>query len=112
MAKTFQLWVLVLNWYDADTFHGVLDHGCFIYRGTVAKPLRYRCSGIQAPELHTPAGPAALDYAKSLALPGEYPCMSTGIDTYGRPLLDLLLPNGFMFSEAMLTAGMATVYRR
>jgi endonuclease YncB( thermonuclease family) len=111
LAKTFQLWVLVIDWVDGDTLHGVLDHGCFVYHGTTAKPLRYRCAGINAPELDTPQGRPARDYAHMIAPPGEYPCISTGIDTYGRPLIDLILPGG-MFSSRMIDAGFATVYRR
>jgi len=110
--KTFQLWVQVLDWHDGDTFHGILDHGCFIYRGTVAKPLRYRCALINAPELDTSTGPAARDYANLIAPPGEYACISTGIDTYGRPLLDLMLSGGFLFSEAMMAAGHVVPYKR
>lgn len=112
MAKTFQLWVTVVSWHDGDTFYGVLDHGCRIYTGSKDKPPRFRCGRINAPELDTPEGPVARDYAAKIAPPGEYACVSTGIDTYGRPLLELLLPDGRLFTEVMLAAKFAAPYKR
>ena len=111
MAKTFQLWVTVLRWIDGDTFVGILDQGRYIFYGTEAKPRRFRCSIIDAPELPTEAGVVAAEYARSIAPPGEYACISTGLDEYGRPLLDLRTERG-LFSDVMLGSGHAVPYKR
>jgi hypothetical protein len=110
MPKQFLLYARVFNWHDGDTFHGILDHGCFIYQGTFDKLPRYRCAKIQAPELGTPGGDEALAYANKIAPPGEYQCWSTGLDVYGRPLIDLIVPGG-LFSELMLIASHAKPYK-
>lgn len=103
----FQLWVEVFDWYDGDTCHASVDLSCHVYLGTRDHPVRIRCAHINAPELSTKEGPAAKKYAQQLAPAGRYPCISTGLDNYGRPLLDLELPDGRLFSQAMLDAGQA-----
>jgi len=110
--KRFQLWVKILDWHDGDTAHAVLDQGYWTYRGATDKPVRVRCALINAPELDTPAGPPARDFAAQLAPPGDYPCWSykPDPDNYGRPLLDLILPDGRLFSTVMLEAGHAIPY--
>jgi endonuclease YncB( thermonuclease family) len=110
MAKQFQLWVQLVNWRDGDSFKGVLDQGCFVYRGRLDKPIMYRCSLIDAPELPTPEGLAALEFARSIAPIGEYAAVSTGLDQYGRPLLDLITGSG-LFSTLMLASGHAVKYK-
>lgn len=109
--KQFQLYVTVIRWVDGDTFTGVLDLGNRIYLGRPDKPVRFRCSLIDAPELPTDAGIAAADYARSIVPPGEYRCISTGLDEFGRPLIDLMTERG-MFSAAMLGSGHAIPYER
>jgi endonuclease YncB( thermonuclease family) len=111
VAKVFQLYVQLIDWRDADSFHGILDCSNRIYLGRLDKPIMYRCSLIDAPELPTPAGYAALDYARSLCPPGEYQCISTGLDEYARPLLDLLTDRG-RFSDVMLGSGHCVPYKR
>ena len=111
MPKTFQLWVQLVTWRDGDSFRGVLDQGCFTYRGRLDKPIMYRCSLIDAPELPTEEGLAALEFARRMVPAGEYACISTGLDVYGRPLLDLVTERG-LFSEVMLGAGFAKPYKR
>jgi endonuclease YncB( thermonuclease family) len=116
VAKTFQLYVTVIRWIDGDSFVGALDQGRYVWYGTDAKPRPFRCAIINAPELKVdgvdnPAGLAALDYARSLCPPAEYRCLSTGLDEFGRPLLDLFTERG-MFSEVMLGSGNAVPYRR
>jgi endonuclease YncB( thermonuclease family) len=111
VAKTFQLWVQLVRWVDGDTFAGVLDHGVRLYSGRLDKPIRFRCSLIDAPELPTAEGLAALEYARSIAPIGEYACISTGLDEYGRPLLDLLTGSG-LFSTLMLASKHAVAYKR
>jgi endonuclease YncB( thermonuclease family) len=116
MAKQFQLWVTVFDWHDGDSFHGVLDQSCYTYHGQSKKPPMYRCALIDAPELKVgglvnPAGIAALEYAIRVAPPGEYQCISTELDEYGRPLLDLITDRG-LFSYMMIGAGHAVAYKR
>lgn len=111
MARTWQGWATVLDWHDGDSFHGWYDLGCRVYMGSPAHPLMFRCSIINAPELKTgKPGADATAYARMLAPPGEYPATSTGLDEYARPLLDLHLPDGSLFSQRMLDAGMAVRY--
>jgi endonuclease YncB( thermonuclease family) len=110
-GKVFQLWVQLVDWHDGDSFHGILDVSNRIYLGRLDKPIMYRCAIINAPELPTPEGYAALEYARSIAPPGEYACLSTGLDEYGRPLLDLITDHGH-FSDVMLGSGNAVRYRR
>jgi endonuclease YncB( thermonuclease family) len=116
--KTFQLWVSVIDWHDGDTWHGVVDQALWTYRGRDSKPVRCRAALIQAPELVVAGrlderGLAARDFAATLAPPGDYPCWSYRPDpeNYGRPLLDMILPDGRLFSAAMIAAGYAVPYK-
>lgn len=111
MPKTFQLWVQLVRWVDGDTLTGVLDCSNHIYLGRLDKPIRYRCSLIDAPELPTAEGLAALAFAQSIAPIGEYACLSTGLDEFGRPLLDLITGSG-LFSTLMLGSKHAIPYKR
>lgn len=112
MAKQWQVWVTVFDFHDGDSFKGVCDLGCRVYIGSVAHPVMFRCAIINAPELNTgKPGADATAYARSLVPPGEYPAISTGLDEYARPLLDIRLPDGRLFSDAMLSAGHAVLYR-
>ena len=117
--KRFQLWVTVVSWHDGDTFYGVLDQALWTYKGRDFKPVRHRCALIQAPELRlpggvvNPAGTAALEAAAVIAPPGDYECFSykPDPDNFGRPLVDLVLADGGLFSAAMLAGGYAELYR-
>lgn len=113
-AKRFQLWTTVVAWIDGDTYRGVVDHALWKYTGQINKPVRVRCALIAAPELNEGGGIAARDYAEQLAPPGEYPCWAykPDPDNFGRPLIDLILPDGRLFSGAMLDAGHAGPYTR
>lgn len=112
MPKTFVLWTTVLRWVDGDTYAGFIDQGFNDFLGSIGNPVRCRLALINAPEIRTDAGVAALRYAEQIAKPGEYQCISYKPDEYGRPLVDLALGDGRMFSEAMIQAGHAVVYRR
>lgn len=112
MAKQWQIWVTVLDWHDGDSAHCIADLGCRVYIGSRDNPVMLRSGRIQAPELSTgKAGLASLAYAWSIAPPGEYAAISTGLDNYGRPLIDLRLEDGSLFSDRMLAAAMAVSYR-
>jgi endonuclease YncB( thermonuclease family) len=111
--KTFRLWVVVMSWHDGDTFHGILDQGFWTYKGTERKPVRHRCALIACPELNEPDGIGATKYAEEIAPPGEYECISykPDPDNFGRPLVDLVLREGDLFSGRMLASGHAKLYK-
>jgi endonuclease YncB( thermonuclease family) len=108
--KQFLLYVRVFRWRDGDTFYGILDHGRHLYYGSEIDLPRFRCARIDAPELGTPEADAATEYARKIAPPGEYQCWSTKLDEYGRPLIDLIVSGG-LFSDLMLAAGHAKIYK-
>jgi endonuclease YncB( thermonuclease family) len=108
--KVFVLYTTVLRWIDGDTYSGVLDLGMRTYQGTHTKPVAVRCALINTPEMSTPEGLPAKVYAEHIAPPGEYRCVSYKPDNYGRPLVDLELPQG-MFSQLMISAGHAVLYK-
>lgn len=121
--KVFTVYAAVLDWYDGDTFYGAIDHGGGLFEAAgfdvvdgkiVLKPLRCRSAKIQAAEMEEiPTGELALADARRLAPPGIYQCETyKNHDTYGRPLIDLILPGANKrFSEEMILAGHARVYR-
>lgn len=114
-AKTFQLWVTVVRWIDGDSFTGYLDQAYYTYKGREAKPISFRCAKINAPEKKGDtlgAGLEATAHARELVPLGDYPCQASKPDEYGRPLVDLILPDGRLFSDAMLAAGHAVVYKK
>lgn len=111
MAKPFQPSVEIFFWHDGDTFYGIVDRGNGDYKGKHSKLARVRMARIQAPELVDPGGIEATKFADSLAPAGEYCCVPYGLDNYGRPLVDLILPMGRLFSTEMITAGHAKVYK-
>lgn len=111
-ARTWQVWVTVISWRDGDSFKGVCDLGCRVFIGSTASPVMFRTSVINAPELSTgKPGAAATEFARQIAPPGLYAATSTGLDEYARPLLDLHLPDGSLFSQRMLAGGHAVLYR-
>lgn len=127
--------VWIDHWHDGDTFYGVIDTG---YNQTIGNEVttfaRIRIQGtppksgliFDAPELgdvhvitdDNRAGHDALDYAETIAPPQRfYDYVGHKFDTYGRPLLDFLVPvlqapgvvgGTQLFTRAMLAAGCAT----
>jgi endonuclease YncB( thermonuclease family) len=71
-----------------------------------------RCYGINAPELATPEGKAALAYALTLIKPGDAcTVISHGWDKYGGRFDGAItLTDGRDFGVAMVTAGNAKPY--
>lgn len=120
-GKTFGAYVAVLSWHDGDTFYGVLDQGRGMFHAggmkiiaaqVLLEPIRHRCALIQAPELGTPGGGEATAFAAQTVPPGIYQCFTyKADDTFDRPLVELLLPDGRRFSDVMLAAGHARSYR-
>jgi endonuclease YncB( thermonuclease family) len=97
--------------YDGDTIYMTIDQGFHHHLGAPGDPIRCRVIGINAPEMDTPEGVAARDFAMTLLAPAM-PVIFTSrkLDQYGRPLGDITLPGGRDFGRTMLEAGHAVVY--
>lgn len=106
---------VVADWHDGDTCHANLDLGFAVYlygHDLDAKPvLSCRIYGINAPELSTDAGKAALAYALQLCPPGtRVTIVSHGFDKYGgRFDGTITLPDGTDFAALMLASGHAVL---
>jgi endonuclease YncB( thermonuclease family) len=93
----------VLRVVDGDTMKLVLDLGWNITLTTNCRVL-----GIDAPELATPEGKAARDFAVRLLPAGcKVTFISTKLDTYGRPLGHVICANMKDFAAQMIDAGHA-----
>jgi endonuclease YncB( thermonuclease family) len=100
---------VVLRVVDGDTFLLQLDLGWHI--GLQA---RCRIAGINAPELKTPAGDAALAWAQTVAPAGTAVTFrSHSLDKYGRPLGSMWVLDGHGagrdYGTACLDAGHGVV---
>jgi endonuclease YncB( thermonuclease family) len=97
---------VVLSWHDGDTCHLDLDLGFALH--LQGEP-SCRIFGINAPELATAAGKAALAYAESICPAGtKVSVVSHGWDKYGgRFDGSLTLPDGSDFGTKMLAAAQA-----
>lgn len=103
----YQMMLDVFSWIDGDTCRASLDLGVHVFYGSRDHPVRLRMAHINSPEMSTPQGQPAKAAAEQLVPPGRYACISTGLDNYGRPLVDIPLPDGRLFSAAMLAGGFA-----
>ncbi len=91
---------------DGDTLRLELDLGLHIYRHDSV-----RIAHINAPEMSTAEGRAALAFAATLVRPGEsVTFVSTRLDKYGRPLGTMLLAGGQDYGTLMLENGHAVPY--
>lgn len=94
----------VVSVVDGDTAHLLLDLGWYISYG----PVRARIAHINAPELSTPEGVAARDFALTLLPAGlKVTFASHSLDKYGRPLGSITLPDGRDYGQVMLDSGHA-----
>jgi micrococcal nuclease len=93
--------------HDGDTVNVKLDVGFDLTVYT-----RVRIDGINAPELSTPEGKAARDFAQTLLAPGDrVHVLSYGWDKYGGRIDGAIaLADGRDFAKAMLDAGHAKPY--
>ena len=93
--------------HDGDTVNVRLDVGFDL---TVYA--RVRIDGINAPELSTPAGKQARDFAQTLLAVGDtVTVLSYGWDKYGGRIDGAItLPDGRDFAKVMLDAGQAKPY--
>jgi endonuclease YncB( thermonuclease family) len=111
-ARHWGIWVKVIKWHDGDSAYCVADLGCHVFIGSTEHPVMLRSAFINSPELSTgKPGTDARDYAATIAPPGDYAATSTGLDNYGRPIIDLMLKDGRTFAAAMLASGHAVAYR-
>lgn len=116
MSQTFGPYpARVVDLHDGDTVHLDIDLGFDHLIEAIdwdGHPrLSCRVFGINAPELSTPAGKTARDFAKTLLPEGALvQVTSHGWDKYGgRFDGDIILPDGRSFGAVMLQAGMAVV---
>lgn len=103
-SRSWTVPAIVLAVVDADTVHLRLDLGWRIYFEA-----RCRIAGMNAPELSTPEGVAAKEYAQR-QLPVGLPIVfnSHSLDKYGRPL-GAISVNGQDYTTAAIAAGHARV---
>jgi endonuclease YncB( thermonuclease family) len=101
---------------DGDTFLANLDLGWHHWQMAPSKGTGYgvvRVLDLWCPELHEPGGQEAKAYAVSL-LPfsGEFVTLeSHALDSFGRSLATVTLPDGRDFATAMIEAGHGTKAR-
>lgn len=96
---------VVIRVVDGDTCRLNLDLGLHIWRTD-----NCRIGGINAPEMSTPEGRTAKEYAELLLPAGaQVTFLSKSLDKYGRPLGDISV-GGVDFAQAMLSAGLAVPY--
>jgi micrococcal nuclease len=92
---------------DGDTVHLDIDLGFFTWimnRST-------RIAAINSPEMNTPEGKLARDFAvKLLPVGTQVQLRSHSLDKYGRVLGSITLGDGTDFGVAMVAAGMAVLY--
>lgn len=106
----------VLDWHDGDTAHLDIDvgfaHRVIAYGLDGSVQMSCRIYGINAPELNTDAGKAALAYAQTLCPNGTMvTVVSHSWDKYGgRFDGDVFLPDGRNLGQAMIDAGQAVRY--
>lgn len=106
---------IVRDWHDGDTCHIDLDLGFFeslrAYDINGSPRISCRVWGINAPELSTAAGKAALAFAQQLCPNGtKVTVTSHGLDKYGGRFDGAItLPDGSDFAASMLNAGQAVV---
>lgn len=96
----------VLSVHDGDTATVMADLGWRITLQVTVRILH-----INAPELATPEGKGARDYAKTLLVVGSLVTLaSKELDKYGRSLGTLTLGDGTDFGSLMIAGGYAVPY--
>lgn len=105
----FEYRARITSGYDGDTFRADIDLGFGFW--AVDQPIRVY--GINAPEIKTPEGMAALQFAETMIRPGVKFVLTTLKDKkekYGRYMGKITLPDGSDFATRMLAAGHAKTY--
>lgn len=100
----------VISHHDADTSHVVMMLGA-----DVLVNLTVRWAGLNAPELSTPEGKAALAYVNVLLPPGTevlVQSVKSGREKFGRYLARFFDRNGegLSYNQRMIDAGQAVAY--
>jgi micrococcal nuclease len=89
---------------DGDTIEVDLDLGWRVYRDAE----HLRINGINSPEMNTPAGKAAKQYAETLLTPGAVVVVvSQGKPTFTRTVGTIKIPGRGDFADLMVAAGHA-----
>lgn len=106
MSRDWVVPCIVVSVTDGDSVWVDADLGWHL---TLRTPVRV--AHINAPELSTPEGKAARDFAR-LLLPVGTPMMLTShsLDKYGRTLGTLRFSDGGSFAESMIVGGHAVAY--
>jgi len=100
--------VHVIDHHDADTSHVVVDAGF-----DLDIHLTVRWFGINAPELSTPEGKAALAWLNGVLPPGTdclFRSAKSPRDKYGRYLATFVLSDGTNVNDLAVSTGHAVVY--
>jgi endonuclease YncB( thermonuclease family) len=98
---------IVRDWHDGDSPHMDMDLGFYVHWVRTG-----RIYGINAPELVTSEGKAALAAAVAICPPGtEVKVLSHQLDKYGRALISLTLPDGTDFAQRMIDSSNAVVMK-
>ena len=102
---------------DGDTFLADLDLGWHHWQHAPTKGTGYgviRVLDLWCPELREPGGPQARDYATALLLTTltVVELESHALDSFGRSLAKVTLPDGRDLATVMIEAGHGTPERR
>lgn len=117
LLSTWRCQGTVVKIRDGDTFLADLDLGWYHWQKAPAKGGGYgviRVLDLWCPELNEPGGPQARDYAAELLLsvpPVVVGLESHALDSFGRSLAKVCLPDGRDFATVMVQAGHGTATR-
>jgi endonuclease YncB( thermonuclease family) len=99
----------IVRFRDGDTFLANLDLGWNNWQMAPSRGTGYgviRVLNLHCPELNEPGGREAKAFAESLLPPGSLVVIeSTALDSFGRSLADVTLPDGTSFALIMIDAG-------
>lgn len=105
LDKTWRYPASVVSTHDGDSVTARVDPGCYPF---VLAPIRV--GHVNAPELATPEGKLARDWAQRTLPPGtKIDILSRTLDKYGRLLGDIQI-NGADYATQMLAAGHCVPY--
>jgi endonuclease YncB( thermonuclease family) len=104
--KTWRYPATVIRCCDADTIRMRIDLGV-----PTTIEANIRVAHLNAPETGTAEGQAATVWAERALAPGaQVELHSRGLDKYGRPLAEVLMPDGRDYGQRLIDAGHAVPY--